>query len=94
MITIINPTRLTGQPFFKDLVNYLDQHDDVILRQIKSHFLINQWISWMEEHIKAGFILRENKRYTSTCPSWSQADRVDLDREVFLSERTVQFIKN
>ncbi|MXI72675.1 DUF1803 domain-containing protein, partial [Mycobacterium tuberculosis] len=30
--------RLTRQPFFKDLINFLDQHDDVILRQIKAQF--------------------------------------------------------
>jgi len=70
MITIINPTRLTRQPFFKDLINFLDQHDDVILRQIN----------------KAGFILRENKRYTLNLPFLESADLVDLDQEVFIRE--------
>ena len=86
MITIINPTRLTRQPFFKDLVNYLDQHDDVILRQIKSQFPDQPVDKLMEEYIKAGFILRENKRYTLNLPFLESADLVDLNQEVFVRE--------
>ena len=86
MITIINPTRLTGQPFFKDLINYLDQHDDVILRQIKAQFPNQPVDKLMEEYIKAGFILRENKRYTLNLPFLESADLVDLDQEVFVRE--------
>ena len=84
MITIINPTRLTRQPFFKDLINYLDQHDDVILRQIKAQFPDQPVDKLMEEYIKAGFILRENKRYTLNLPFLESADLVDLDQEVFV----------
>ena len=86
MITIINPTRLTRQPFFKDLINYLDQHDDVILRQIKAQFPDQPVDKLMEKYIKAGFILRENKRYTLNLPFLESADRVDLDQEVFVRE--------
>ena len=86
MITIINPTRLTRQPFFKDLINYLDQHDDVILRQIKAQFPDQPVDKLMEEYIKAGFILRENKRYTLNLPFLESADLVDLDQEVFIRE--------
>ena len=86
MITIINPIRLTRQPFFKDLVNYLDQHDDVILRQIKSQFPDQPVDKLMEEYIKAGFILRENKRYTLNLPFLESADLVELDQEVFVRE--------
>ena len=86
MITIINPTRLTRQPFFKDLINYLDQHDDVILRQIKSQFPDQPVDKLMEEYIKVGFILRENKRYTLNLPFLESADLVDLDQEVFVRE--------
>ena len=86
MITIINPTRLTRQPFFKDLINYLDQHDDVILRQIKAQFPDQQVDKLIEEYIKAGFILRENKRYTLNLPFLESADLVDLDQEVFVRE--------
>ena len=86
MITIINPTRLTRQPFFKDLINYLDQHDDVILRQIKTQFPDQPVDKLMEEYIQAGFILRENKRYTLNLPFLKSADLVDLDQEVFVRE--------
>ena len=86
MITIINPTRLTRQPFFKDLINYLDQHDDVILRQIKTQFPDQPVDKLMEEYIQAGFILRENKRYTLNLPFLESADLVDLDQEVFVRE--------
>ena len=86
MITIINPTRLARQPFFKDLINYLDQHDDVILRQIKAQFPDQPVDKLMEEYIKADFILRENKRYTLNLPFLESADLVDLDQEVFVRE--------
>ncbi len=38
MIIIFNPDKLTRQTFFKDLVNFLYQTDDVTLRQIKAKF--------------------------------------------------------
>ena len=74
MITIINPTRLTRQPFFKDLINYLDQQNDVILRQIKAQFPDQPVDKLMEEYIKAGLILRENKRYRLNLPFLESAD--------------------
>ena len=86
MITIINPTRLTRQPFFKDLINFLDQHDDVILRQIKAQFPDQPVDKLMEEYIKAGFILRENKRYTISLPFLKSAEAVNLDQEIFVRE--------
>ena len=84
MIRIFNPSRLTRQAFFKDLINYLDQQDDVILRQIKAQFPEVPVDKLMEEYIKAGFILRENKRYTLNLPFLESADRVELDQEVFV----------
>lgn len=86
MIRIFNPSRLTRQPFFKDLINYLDQQDDVILRQIKAQFPDQPVDKLMEEYIKAGFILRENKRYTLNLPFLESADRVELDQEIFVRE--------
>lgn len=86
MIRIFNPSRLTCQPFFKDLINYLDQHNDVILRQIKAQFPDQPVDKLMEGYIKAGFILRENKRYTLNLPFLESADRVELDQEVFVRE--------
>ncbi len=37
-IKIYNENRLTSQPFFKDLIEYLAQHDEVMLRQIHKDF--------------------------------------------------------
>ena len=56
MIQIFNPSRLTRQPFFRDLVDYLDQHDDVILREIKAQFPEVLVDKYLEEYIKAGLI--------------------------------------
>ena len=86
MITIINPTRLTRQPFFKDLINYLDQQDDVILRQIKAQFPDQPVDKLMEEYIKAGLILRENKRYYLNLPFLESTEFLALDQEVFVTD--------
>ena len=74
MIQIFNPSRLTRQPFFIDLVDYLDQHDEVILREIKAQFPDVAVDKLMEEYIKAGLILRENKRYYLNLPLLESTD--------------------
>ena len=86
MIQIFNPSRLTRQPFFIDLVDYLDQHDDVILREIKAQFPDVAVDKLMEEYIKAGFILRKNKRYYLNIPMLETLDSLELDQEIFVSE--------
>ncbi|MGS4810067.1 DUF1803 domain-containing protein [Streptococcus sp. Z554] len=86
MITIINPTRLTRQPFFKDLINYLDQQDDVILREIKARFPDQLVDKLMEEYIKADLILRENKRYYLNLPFLTSTESLELDQEVFVRD--------
>ena len=58
----------------------------MILRQIKAQFPDQPVDKLMEEYIKAGFILRENKRYTLNLPFLESADLVDLDQEVFVRE--------
>ena len=86
MIQIFNPSRLTRQPFFIDLVDYLDQHDDVILREIKAQFPDVAVDKLMEEYIKAGLILRENKRYFLNLPFLESTDNLALDQEIFIRE--------
>ena len=55
MIKIINPSRLTRQPFFQELIDYLDQHEAVILREIKREFEgVANIDRSIEEFIKAG----------------------------------------
>ena len=86
MIQIFNPSRLTRQPFFRDLVDYLDQHDDVILREIKAQFPEVTVDKLLEEYIKAGLILRENKRYYLNLPFLESTESLALDQEVFVRD--------
>ena len=88
MIQIFNPSRLTRQPFFRDLIAYLDQHDDVILREIKAQYPEVAVDKYLEEYIKAGLILRENKRYYISLPFLESTDSLELDREVFVREES------
>ena len=86
MIQIFNPSRMTRQPFFKDLVDYLDQHDDVILREIKAQFPEIPVDKFLEEYIKEGLILRENKRYYLNLPFLESTNSLELDQEVFVRD--------
>lgn len=86
MIQIFNPSRLTRQPFFRDLIDYLDQHDDVILREIKAQFPEVAVDKYLEEYIKAGLILREHKRYYLNLPFLVSTESLELDQEVFVRE--------
>ena len=86
MIQIFNPSRLTRQPFFWDLVDYLDRHDDVILREIKAQFPEVAVDKLLEEYIKAGLILRENKRYYLNLPFLESTKSLELDQEVFVRD--------
>lgn len=86
MIQIFNPSRLTRQSFFRDLVDYLDKHDDVILREIKARFPEIPVDKYLEEYIKVGLILRENKRYYLNLPFLESTDSLELDQEVFVRD--------
>lgn len=87
MIKILNPTRLTRQPLFEKIINYLDQQDDVILREIKREFAgFPNLDRFMEECIKAGYIRRENKRYYQQVPLLEKLENLSLDQEVFIRD--------
>lgn len=87
MIKILNPTRLTRQPLFEKLINYLDQQDDVILREIKREFAGSSNLDrFMEECIKAGYIRRENKRYYQQVPLLENLENLSLDQEIFIRD--------
>lgn len=89
MITIFNPTKLTGQPFFKDLINYLYSHDDVILRQIKRDFPeVKTLDKQLEEYIQAGYICRENKRYRLNLPLLDSVEGVTLDSHIMVDTKS------
>ena len=85
MIKIINHSRLTGQPFFQELIDYLDQHEAVILREIKREFEgVANIDRSIEEFIKAGYIRRENKRFYLTLPFVESLEDLCLDQEIFI----------
>ena len=87
MIRIINPSRLTRQSFFKELIQYLDQHEGVILRAIKREFAgVANIDRSIEEYIKADYIRRENKRYYLTLPFVESLEDLRLDQEVFIRD--------
>ena len=86
MNQIFNPSRMTRQPFFRDLIDFLDQHDDVILREIKAQFPEVAVDKLLEEYIKAGLILRENKRYYLNLPFLESTESLALDQEVFVRD--------
>ncbi|MGZ9835411.1 DUF1803 domain-containing protein [Streptococcus sp. V940] len=88
MIQIFNPSRMTRQPFFRDLIDFLDQHDDVILREIKAQFPEIPVDKFLEEYIKAGLILRENKRYHLNLPFLESTESLVLDQEVFVRDNS------
>ncbi|WP_162012074.1 DUF1803 domain-containing protein [Streptococcus sp. S784/96/1] len=85
MIIIFNPTKLTGQPFFKDLINYLNSHDEVILRHIKRDFPeVKNLDKQLEDYIQAGYILRENKHYRLNLPFLETVEEVTLDSHIMV----------
>ena len=87
MIKIINPSRLTRLPFFQELIDYLDQHEAVILREIKREFEgVANIDRSIEEFIKAGYIKRENKRYYLSLPLVESLEDLRLNQEVFIRD--------
>ncbi|MEW4353301.1 DUF1803 domain-containing protein [Streptococcus pneumoniae] len=85
MIKVYHPSKLTKSSFFQDLIQYLDQHEDVILREIKREFAdILHLDRLLDQYIKEGLIKRENKRYSITLPFVESLDDVKLDQELFI----------
>ncbi|ABF33380.1 putative cytoplasmic protein [Streptococcus pyogenes] len=85
MITIFHSDKLTRQPFFQDLINYLDQHDHVILREIKKAFPNVTGIDKaIESYVQAGYIRRKNKRYGINLPLVSSDQQLALDTMLFV----------
>ncbi|HEP1508949.1 TPA: DUF1803 domain-containing protein [Streptococcus pyogenes] len=85
MITIFHSDKLTRQPFFQDLINYLDQHDHVILREIKKAFPNVTGIDKaIESYVQAGYIRRENKCYGINLPLVSSDQQLVLDTMLFV----------
>ena len=85
MLVVLHPDKLTGQPFFNDLVTYLMTHDDVSLRDIKRVFShVSSLERQIENYVQEGYIRRQDKRYMLGF-SWSDnlAD-IRLDQQAFV----------
>ncbi|HES8317523.1 DUF1803 domain-containing protein [Streptococcus pyogenes] len=92
MITIFHSDKLTRQPFFQDLINYLDQHDHVILREIKKAFPNVTGIDKaIESYVQAGYIRRENKRYGINLPLVSSDQQLALDTMLFVDNCSAMY---
>ena len=89
MIRIFNPSRLTAQAFFQDLIAYLDGRQETILRDIKRDFPgVDKLDKKLESYIQAGYILRADKRYYLTLPFLDSLEGLDLAQEVFIREES------
>lgn len=89
MIIIFNPDKLTRQNFFKDLVNFLYQTDDVTLRQIKAKFQeVPKIDRLIEEYVQTGYIIRDNKRYTIGFELLNSLENISLDSQIFVDDES------
>ena len=89
MINIFNPDKLTRQTFFKDLVNFLYQTDDVTLRQIKAKFQeVPKIDRLIEEYVQTGYIIRDNKRYTIGFELLNSLENISLDSQIFVDDES------
>lgn len=79
--------KLSKQPFFLDLVNFLYLNQPVTLREIKKEFSSQENIDRLiEEFVKANYIERANKRYSLLISFVSDVATVDLDHHLFIDD--------
>ncbi|WP_273450425.1 DUF1803 domain-containing protein [Streptococcus ferus] len=85
MISILNPTKLTRQPFFNDLIQYLAAHDEVTLRQLKQEFShVSHLERSIEAYVQSGYIKRKDKRYCNQFSLVTDTDHIQLDQQLFV----------
>ena len=89
MIKIYNGSKLTRQLFFTELINYLHIHDNVTLRQIKKDFSdIKNLERSIEDYVQAGYILRENKRYSNAFELLKNLEGLTVDSQIFVDDQS------
>lgn len=94
MIRIFHTNKLTRQPFFQALINFLHDNQDVTLRQIKARFEEENNIDrQLEAYIKAGYIVRENRRYHNGFHLLDSLDVLTLHQEIFVDTESAIFEK-
>ncbi|MDL5044306.1 DUF1803 domain-containing protein [Streptococcus raffinosi] len=89
MIKQFNPDKLSKQPFFIDLINFLYLNQPVTLREIKKEFSSQDNLDRLiEEFVKANYIERSNKRYSLLISFVSDVSTVDLDQHLVIDDAT------
>ena len=89
MIKQFNPDKLSKQPFFIDLINFLYLNQPVTLREIKKEFSSQDNLDRLiEEFVKANYIERSNKRYSLLISFVSDVSTVDFDQHLFIDDAT------
>ena len=92
MIKIFHTNRMTRQSFFQALINYLHQHQDVTLRQIKAAFEGEKNLDrQLDAYIEAGYIRRENRRYQKAFRLLDSLVGLSLDQEIFVDTESALF---
>ena len=83
---------MTRQSFFQALINYLHQHQDVTLRQIKAAFEGEKNLDrQLDAYIEAGYIHRKNRRYQNAFRLLDSLDGLSLDQEIFVDTESALF---
>ena len=83
---------MTRQPFFQALINYLHEHQDVTLRQIKAAFEGEKNLDrQLDAYIEAGYIGRENRRYQNAFRLLDSLEGLSLDQEIFVDTESPLF---
>ncbi|EGJ27343.1 DUF1803 domain-containing protein [Streptococcus porcinus] len=89
MLIVINPNKTTKQVFFKDLINYLYQHTNVTLRQLKKVFPdVRHLDRHLDLYIEETYILRDERRYYLNLPLLKSTEGLQLDSMVFVDNET------
>ena len=85
---------MTRQPFFQALINYLHEHQDVTLRQIKAAFEGEKNLDrQLDAYIEAGYIHRKNRRYQNAFRLLDSLVGLSLDQEIFVDTESALFDK-
>lgn len=91
-ISVYNPTKLSRQEFFQELINYLAKQEDVILRDIKGAFPeVKNLERSLEEYIEADFIERKDRRYSNSFELVADAGQVAFGQEIFVDTASPVF---
>ncbi|MGT2807413.1 DUF1803 domain-containing protein [Streptococcus iniae] len=87
MLIVINPDKLTQTPFFQQVINFLWDNEDVTLRHIKKAFLDVEAIDkHIEAFVRAGYIIRSEKRYYLKLPLNEEISSLELDQMMFCDD--------